>query len=84
MTLFTDSPYEKMMIQKPEENDDTETGGREAGQIPARFLFPALRGLPLSGAVPLYWVLYQKDRKRQTAGTLKGGFFIDFTYLSNR
>ena len=41
MTLFTDSPYEKMMIQKP-------------------------------------------DRKRQTAGTLKGGFFIDFTYLSNR
>ena len=73
MTLFTDSPYEKMMIQ-----------GREAGQIPARFLFPALRGLPLSGAVPLYWVLYQKVRKRQTAGTLKGGFFIDFTYLSNR
>lgn len=79
MTLFTDSPYEKMMIQKPEE-----TGGREAGQIPARFLSPALRGLPLSGAVPLYRILYQKVRKRQTAGTLKGGFFIDFTYLSNR
>ena len=54
MTLFTDSPYEKM------------------------------HGLPLSGAVPLYRILYQKVRKRQTAGTLKGGFFIDFTYLSNR
>ena len=76
MTLFTDSPYEKMMIQKPED--------RKRDKSPPASFSPRCAGCPYRGAVPLYWVLYQKDRKRQTAGTLKGGFFIDFTYLSNR
>lgn len=62
MTLFTGSPYEKMMIQKP-------AGGKRDKSPPASFS-PRCEGLPLSGAVPLYWVLYQKDRKRQIAGTL--------------
>ena len=48
MTLFTDNPLEKMMIQKPD------YGKREKSP-------PALRGLPLQGAVPLRGVLYQKN-----------------------
>ena len=57
MTLFTDSPYEKMMIQKPED------GKRD--KSPPASCPPALRGLPLSGAVPLYRVLYQKVGKHK-------------------
>ena len=38
MTLFTDSPYEKMMIQKPED-------GKRDKSPPASS--PTLRGLPL-------------------------------------
>ena len=65
MTLFTDSPYEKMMIRKPKD-------GKRDKSPPASFP-PRCAGCP-----------YRGHRKRQTAGTLKGGFFIDFTYLSNR
>ena len=50
MTLFTDSPFEKMMIQKPDYG--------KRGKIPTGAFFPTLRGLPLQGAVPLCGVLY--------------------------
>ena len=53
MTLFTNSPYEKMMIRKPED-------GKRDKSPPASFP-PALRGLHLYRAVPLYRVLYQKN-----------------------
>ena len=48
MTLFTDSPYEKMMIQKPED-------GKRDKSPPASFP-PRCAGCP-------YRVLYQKVRK---------------------
>ena len=66
MTLFTDSPYEKMMIQKPED-------GKRDKSPPASFS-PRCAGCPYRGQSPCIGY----------SGTLKGGFFIDFTYLSNR
>lgn len=53
MTLFTDSPYEKMMIQKPED-------GKRDKSPPASFS-PRCAGCPYRGAVPLYRVLYQTN-----------------------
>ena len=58
MTLFTDNPFEKMMIQKPD------YGKRE--KSPPSFL-PTLRGLPLQGAVPCVGYCMRKlENKRQT------------------
>lgn len=44
MTLFTDSPYEKMMIQKPED-------GKRDKSPPASFL-PRCAGCPYQGQSP--------------------------------
>lgn len=49
MTLFTDNPFEKMMIQKP--------NGRRDNAPPVPYP-PGLRFLPLQGTVPLCWVLH--------------------------
>ena len=56
MTLFTNSPYEKMMIQKP--------GYQKRDKSPPADVPPTLPGLPLLGAVPVYRVLYQKAKGR--------------------
>ena len=70
MTLFTDDPFEKMMIQKP-----------DYGSVIIRRLFlPRLRVLLLQGAVSLCGVLYQKTGNQTTDRTIKGGFIIDFSY----
>ncbi len=63
MTLFTDNPFEKMMIQKPD------YGKRE--KSPPGAFFPTLRGLPLQGAVPLCGVLYEKTGNQTTDRTIK-------------
>ena len=50
MTLFTDNPFEKMMIQKPDGRRDN------APPVPyPRLVLPAYKDSPL------VWVLYQKD-----------------------
>ena len=46
MTLFTDNPFEKMMIQKPD--------GRRDNAPPVPYP-PGLRFLSLQGTVPLVW-----------------------------
>ena len=56
MTLFTDNPFEKMMIQKPD----------YGGKIPRRsFLSPRLARAALTRTVPLCGVLYQKSNVRK-------------------
>ena len=72
MTLFTDNPLERMMIQKPGD------GRRAAGKIAARFHSPALPGLSLQPGAALYWVLYQKANREENRKA-KGGILIDFT-----
>lgn len=57
MTLFTDSPYEKMMIQKPED------GKRD--KSPPASVPPRSAGCPYRGHVPLYRILYQKVEKHK-------------------
>ena len=47
MTLFTDNPFEKMMIQKPD------YGKRE--KCPAGALFPTLALAALTRGSPLVW-----------------------------
>ena len=66
MTLFTNNPFEKMMIQKPD------YGKRE------KSLSPCLCFLPLQGTVPLCGVLSETGtgEKENRAGTLKGGTYI--------
>lgn len=67
MTWFTDSPYEKMMTQKP--------GHGRHGDSKPPVPVPGLYWLPLQqGASPLYWVLYQEvaGKEKHRAGTLKG------------
>ena len=54
MTYFTDSSYERMMIQKPE-------NGKRDKSPPASFP-RRCEGCPYKGASPLYRVLYQKDK----------------------
>ena len=66
MTLFTNNPFEKMMIQKPDY-------GKRACS-----LSPCLCFLPLQGTVPLCGVLSETGtgEKENRAGTLKGGTYI--------
>ena len=47
MTLFTDNPFEKMMIQKPD------YGKRE--KSPPELSSPTLRGAALTRGSPLVW-----------------------------
>lgn len=69
MTLFTDNPFEKMMIQKPD--------GRRDNAPPVPYP-PGLCFLPLQGTVPLCGVLSETGtgEKENRAGTLKGGTYI--------
>ena len=53
MTLFTDNPFEKMMIQKPNVRRE------KSPPVP----YPPLRVLPLQETVPLCGVLYQENKK---------------------
>ena len=68
MTLFTDNPFEKMMIQRP--------GGRRDNAPPVPHS-PALRFLSVQRAAPLCGLLSETgtEEKGKRAGTLKGGFF---------
>ena len=54
MTLFTDSPFEKMMIQKP----DYGKGEKSPPELSSLHC----AGCTIQGASPLYRVLYQKDK----------------------
>ena len=69
MTLFTNNPFEKMMIQKP--------NGRRDNAPPVPYP-PCLCFLPLQGTVPLCGVLSETGtgEKENRAGTLKGGTYI--------
>ena len=68
MTLFTDNPFEKMMIQRP--------GGRRDNAPPVP-QSPACASCPYKGQPPLYGLLSETGtgEKGNRAGTLKGGFF---------
>ena len=72
MTLFTDNPFEKMMIQKPD------YGKRE--KSPPELSSPRCAGCPYKGQSPLCGVLYEKTGKQTTDRTIKGGIIIDFSY----
>ena len=69
MTLFTDNPFEKMMIQKPNGRRDNAppvpyppacAQALTTSETAACSLSPCLCFLPLQGTVPLCGVLCQK------------------------
>ncbi len=69
MTLFTNNPFEKMMIQKP--------NGQRSSFIPLLAL-PAL----YKGQSPCvgYCLKQVQEKKKTETGTLKGGIIFDFSY----
>ena len=69
MTLFTDNPFEKMMIQKPD--------GRRDNAPPVPYP-PACASCPYKGQSPCVGVLSETGtgEKENRAGTLKGGTYI--------
>ena len=73
MTLFTDNPLERMMIQRP-------CGRRD--NAPPVFKSPACASCPYRGAIPLYRLLSETGtgETKRGAGTQKGGTLIDFSY----
>lgn len=68
MTIFTENPLERMMIQRP-------TGRRDnAPPVPKS---PACMRCPYKAQSPLYRLLSETGTGEEAyrAGTLKGGFF---------
>ena len=68
MTLFTDNPFEKMMIQKP--------NGRRDNAPPVPYP-PACASCPYKGQSPCvgYCLKQVQEKKNNRAGTLKGGTY---------
>ena len=69
MTLFTNNPFEKMMIQKP--------NGRRDNAPPVPYP-PACASCPYKGQSPCIGYLSETGtgEKENRAGTLKGGTYI--------
>ena len=73
MTLFTENPLEKMMVQRP-------TGRRDnAPPVPKS---PACMRCPYKAQSPCigYCLKQVQEETGRTAGTRKGGNLIDFSY----
>ena len=73
MTLFTDNPFEKMMIQRP-------CGRRD--NAPPVFKSPACASCPYKEQTPCVGYLSETGTGEtgRTAGTRKGGTLVDFSY----